>query len=73
MTIASTARISLVSVIFAEPALAHALAEKVPATLDPASEQDAPVTKFISQERWTDADRAAMNKMWADELEKPIE
>lgn len=31
------------------------------------------VTKFISQERWTEADRAAMNKMWADELAKPVE
>jgi hypothetical protein len=31
------------------------------------------VTKFISEERWNDADRAAMNKMWADELAKPTE
>lgn len=31
------------------------------------------VTRFIAEERWTDADRAAMTKMWTDELEKPIE
>jgi hypothetical protein len=31
------------------------------------------VSKFIAQEHWTDADRAIMNKMWSDELEKPIE
>jgi hypothetical protein len=31
------------------------------------------VSEFIARERWTDADRAAMNKMWADELAKPTE
>ena len=122
MIITSMARIALVSVIFAAPALAQ----------DPAPKQDTPATKsdtskyaaisslirehrekqtamvklwreikkgntdektrdqykeaqiasqkasnkvseFIARERWNDADRAAMNKMWADELAKPIE
>lgn len=31
------------------------------------------VTKFMSAERFTDDDRKAMNKMWTDELEKPVE
>ena len=31
------------------------------------------VSKYIAEERWNDADRAAMNKMWADELAKPTE
>lgn len=31
------------------------------------------VTQFINREQWTDADRAEMNKMWAEALEKPIE
>lgn len=31
------------------------------------------VTRFMAEERWTDADRAIMNKMWTDELEKPVE
>lgn len=132
MNITSMARIALVSVIFAAPALAQASAGDAPLAQDPAPKQDAPakkadsgkysgivplirthrdkqaamvklwreikkgnadektrdqykaaqlaaqeasnkVTKFINQERWTDADRAAMNKMWSDELEKPVE
>jgi len=137
MNITSMARIALVSVIFAAPALAQASAGDAPRVQDPAPKQDAPakkadsgktdsgkysgivplirthrdkqaamvklwreikkgnadektrdqykaaqlaaqeasnkVTKFINQERWTDADRAAMNKMWSDELEKPVE
>ena len=28
------------------------------------------VTQFISQERWSEEDRAAMTKIWTDELEK---
>ncbi|MFM7797609.1 MAG: hypothetical protein ACKPBA_01320 [Planctomycetota bacterium] len=31
------------------------------------------VTQFINREQWSDADRAEMNKMWAEALEKPIE
>jgi hypothetical protein len=30
------------------------------------------VTQFISQERWSDEDRAAMTKIWTDELEKTV-
>ena len=132
MIITSMARIALVSVIFAAPALAQAPAGDTPAKQDPAPKQDAPakksdtgkyaaitslirehrekqtamvklwreikkgntdektrdqykdaqlaaqkasnkVSEFIARERWTDADRAAMNKMWADELAKPTE
>jgi len=132
MIISSMARIALVSVIFAAPALAQAPAGNAPAKQDPAPKQDAPATKtdtkkyaaitslirehrdkqvamvklwreiksgkadektreqydaaktaagqagskvtqFISQERWTEADRDAMNKMWSEELTKPIE
>ncbi|MFM8642912.1 MAG: hypothetical protein ACKOEP_08785 [Phycisphaerales bacterium] len=28
------------------------------------------VTQFMKQESWSDEDRAAMNKIWTDELEK---
>ena len=28
------------------------------------------VTQFMSQERWSEEDRAAMTKIWTDELEK---
>lgn len=28
------------------------------------------VTQFIAQERWSEEDRAAMTKIWTDELEK---
>jgi hypothetical protein len=31
------------------------------------------VTQFINREHWSEADRAAMNKMWTDVLEKPID
>jgi hypothetical protein len=31
------------------------------------------VTQFINQERWSEEDRAAMNKLWTDELEKPVQ
>jgi hypothetical protein len=31
------------------------------------------VTQFINREQWSDADRAELNKMWAEALEKPIE
>lgn len=31
------------------------------------------VTQFINREQWSQADRTEMNKMWAEELEKPIE
>jgi hypothetical protein len=31
------------------------------------------VSKYIAEERWTDADRAAMNQMWSEELAKPTE
>ncbi len=126
MIISSMARIALVSVIFAAPALAQAPAGDTPAKQDtPAKKSDTgkyagitslirehrekqtamvklwreikkgnadektrdqykeaqlaaqkasnKVSKYIAEERWNDADRAAMNKMWADELAKPTE
>ena len=126
MIITSMARIALVSVIFAAPALAQAPAGDAPAKQDtPAKKSDTgkyagitslirehrekqtamvklwreikkgnadektrdqykeaqlaaqkasnKVSKYIAEERWNDADRAAMNKMWADELAKPTE
>lgn len=126
MIITSMARIALVSVIFAAPALAQAPAGDTPAKQDtPAKKSDTgkyagitslirehrekqtamvklwreikkgnadektrdqykeaqlaaqkasnKVSKYIAEERWNDADRAAMNKMWADELAKPTE
>ena len=126
MIITSMARIALVSVIFAAPALAQAPAGDTPAKQDtPAKNSDTgkyagitslirehrekqtamvklwreikkgnadektrdqykeaqlasqkasnKVSKYIAEERWNDADRAAMNKMWADELAKPTE
>ena len=126
MIINSMARIALVSVIFAAPALAQAPAGDTPAKQDtPAKKSDTgkyagitslirehrekqtamvklwreikkgnadektrdqykeaqlasqkasnKVSKYIAEERWNDADRAAMNKMWADELAKPTE
>ena len=126
MIITSMARIALVSVIFAAPALAQAPAGDTPAKQDtPAKKSDTgkyagitslirehrekqtamvklwreirkgnadektrdqykeaqlashkasnKVSKYIAEERWTDADRAAMNQMWSEELTKPIE
>ena len=126
MIITSMARIALVSVIFAAPALAQAPAGDTPAKQDtPAKKSDTgkyagitslirehrekqtamvklwreikkgnadektrdqykeaqlaaqkasnKVSKYIAEERWNDADRAAMNQMWADELAKPTE
>jgi hypothetical protein len=125
MIITSMARIALVSVIFAAPALAQAPAGDAPKQDAPAKKSDTgkyagitslirehrekqtamvklwreikkgntdektrdqykdaqlasqkasnKVSEFIARERWNDADRAAMNKMWADELAKPIE
>ena len=31
------------------------------------------VTKYINREGWSAEDRAAMNKMWSEALEKPID
>lgn len=31
------------------------------------------VTQFINREQWSEADRAELNKMWAEALEKPID
>ena len=126
MIITSMARIALVSVIFAAPALAQAPAGDTPAKQDtPAKKSDTgkyagitslirehrekqtamvklwreikkgnadektrdqykeaqlaaqkasnKVSKYIAEERWTDADRAAMNQMWSEELAKPTE
>lgn len=30
------------------------------------------VVKFMQQKRWTDEDRAAMNKIWSDEISKDV-
>jgi hypothetical protein len=37
---------------------------------DAAQKASNKVTQFISQERWSEEDRAAMTKIWTDELEK---